>query len=83
MRAAGGLDRASLEPQERNCRRPRANLVTTRGDGTIVEFSSTAAIRSPFTSPDVEHTDRRPQATMRFLLSIRSLVGDTRDNVRG
>lgn len=47
MRAAGGLDRASLEPQERNCRRPRVNLVTTRGDGTIVEFSSTVAIRSP------------------------------------
>lgn len=47
MRAAGGLDRPIREPQERNYRRPHVNLLTTRGDGGIFEFSSTVAIRNP------------------------------------
>jgi hypothetical protein len=47
IRAAGGLDRAIREPQVRNCRRPRVNLLTTRSDGGIFEFSSTVAIRNP------------------------------------
>jgi recombinase len=36
---------------------------------------------TPFTSRDVEHTNRRPQAAVRFLLTIHSLVSDTRDNM--
>jgi hypothetical protein len=47
VRAAGGLDRAIREPLERNCRRPRVNLLTTRADSAIVEFSSTVATRNP------------------------------------
>ena len=47
MRAAGGLDRAIREPLESNYRRPRVNLLTTRADGAIVEFSSTVAARNP------------------------------------
>ena len=47
IRAAGGLDRAIREPLERNYRRPRVNLLTTRGNGAIVEFSSTVANRNP------------------------------------
>ena len=47
MRAAGGLDRASRAPQVRNYRRPHVNLLTTRADSAIVEFSSTVATRTP------------------------------------
>ena len=45
-------------------------------------WNSVRRLRSatPFTSPDVEHTNRRPQATIRFF-SIHSLVGDTRGNM--
>ena len=44
------------------------NLLTTRADSAIVEFSSTVAPATPFTSPDVKHTNRRPQVTIRFFL---------------
>jgi hypothetical protein len=47
MRAAGGLDRAIREPLEGNYRRPHVNLLTTRADSAIVEFSSTVATRNP------------------------------------
>jgi hypothetical protein len=47
MRAADGLDRAIREPPEGNCRRPHVNLLTTRADSAIVEFSSTVAARNP------------------------------------
>jgi hypothetical protein len=47
MRAAGGLDRGIREPLERNYRRPHVNLLTTRADSAIVEFSSTVATRNP------------------------------------
>jgi hypothetical protein len=66
MRAAGGFDRAIREPQARNCRRPHVNLLTTRGDGGIFEFSRRLRVATPFTSPDVKHTNRRAQVTIRF-----------------
>jgi len=66
MRAAGGLDRAIREPQVRNYRRPHVNLLTTRGDGGIFEFSRRLRFATPFTSPDVKHTNRRAQVTIRF-----------------
>jgi hypothetical protein len=83
MRAAGGLDRAIREPRVSNCRRPHVNLLTTRGDGGIFEFSSTVAIRNPFTSPDVKHTNRRPQVTIRFFLDSFPGRRPARRHVRG
>ena len=47
MRAAGGLDRAIREPLERNYRRPHVNLLTTRADSAILEFSPTVANSQP------------------------------------
>ena len=39
---------------------PHVNLLTTRGDGGIFEFSRRLRFATPFTSPDVKHTNRRP-----------------------
>ena len=47
VRAAGGLDRPIREPLESNYRQPHVNLLTTRGDGGIFEFSSTVADGNP------------------------------------
>jgi hypothetical protein len=47
MRAAGGLDRAIRDPLEGNYRRPHVNLLPTRADSAIVEFSLMVATRNP------------------------------------
>src|SRR5258708_2252971 len=73
IRAAVGLDRAIREPLIAITTATRSSPLTTRGDGGIVEFSSTVAGPQPSISTDVEHTNRRPQATIPVLW-IRSLA---------
>ncbi len=83
IRAAVGLDRAIREPLIAITTATRSSPLTTRGDGGIVEFSSTVAGPQPSISTDVEHTNRRPQATI-HVLWIRSLADDgvSRDDRR-
>jgi hypothetical protein len=78
MRAAGGLDSAIREPQERNYRRPHVNLLTTRGDGGIFEFSSTVAVRNPLHIARCEaHESTAPGHDSFLSIHFRSLTRAT------
>ena len=65
---------------EGNYRRPHVNLLTTRADGAIVEFSSTAAARNPL---HIARCGARRIGGLRsrfVSLSIHFLVADSRDD---
>ena len=80
LRAAGGLDRAIREPLEGNYRRPHVNLLTTRADGAIVEFSSTVAARNPLHIARCGALESAASGHDSFLSRFTSWSSDSRDD---
>jgi len=83
IRAAVGLDRAIREPLIAITTATRSSPLTTRGDGGIVEFSSTVAGPQPLHIDRCGAHESAAQATI-HVLWIRSLADDgvSRDDRR-